>query len=166
MQTHPLKQLALSATLVLSSVITLPAMASDADQITVQDPYVREVPPGAMATGSFMQFHNQSDQAISLVKAESDTANRVELHTHTHDNGVMKMREIEQIEIPANGTTELKPGGLHIMLIDLPRILQAGEDVTLTLQFADGSEKTITAPVQSLRGGQSGQQGNMDHSMH
>jgi copper(I)-binding protein len=161
---NPLQKLTLAAAVALSAT-TLPALAGDADQITVKDPYVREVPPGAMATGSFMVFHNQSDQNISLVSADSDAANRVELHTHVHDNGVMKMREIEKIEIPANGSTELKPGGLHIMLIDLPRMPKAGENVRFTLEFADGSEKTITAPVQSLRGGQSGQHGNMDHSM-
>jgi copper(I)-binding protein len=164
MRLNVLHKLTLAAAVALSAT-TLPVQANDADQITVDAPYVREVPPGAMAPGSFMVFHNQSDQTISLVKADSEVANRVELHTHIHDKGVMKMREIEKIDIPAHGTTELKPGGLHIMLIDMPRIMQAGENVTLTLQFSDGSKKTVTAPVQSMRGGHSGHK-NMQHSMH
>ena len=74
----------------------------------------------------------------------------VELHTHTNNNGVMEMRQVPQIDIPANGKTELKPGGLHIMLIGLKQNLKAGENANVTLQFEDGSSSTITAPIQAV----------------
>lgn len=137
----------LGLTLSLTSINTF---ASDADQILVQNPYVREVPPMAMATGSFMMLKNNSNQAIDLVKAASTVADKVELHTHTHENGMMKMREVSHIRIPAKGETALKPGGYHVMLIGPKRALKQGEKVTIKLIFKDGSEKAISAPVKSV----------------
>jgi copper(I)-binding protein len=75
-------------------------------------------------------------------------ANVVELHTHIHDEGVMRMRKIEQIELPAGATTLLEPGGLHVMLIDLKQPLQDGSRIDLTLEYADGSMQQIEVPVQ------------------
>ena len=87
----------------------------------------------------------------SIVSASSPAAGVVELHTHIHDNGMMKMRRIEKIDIPAKGQTVLKPGGLHIMLINLKNNLKPGQEVSVTLKFSDGSEKTFTAPVRKIQ---------------
>ncbi|MCK5665218.1 MAG: copper chaperone PCu(A)C, partial [Thiotrichaceae bacterium] len=74
----------------------------------------------------------------------------VELHTHTHENGMMMMRQVEKMDIPANGETTLQPGGLHIMLIGLHNELQLDQKVSLTLEFEDGSSKEIEAPVRKI----------------
>jgi len=71
----------------------------------------------------------------------------VELHTHINDNGVMRMRPVKDMPIPAGGTTELKPGGLHLMLMMLKKQLKAGEKMPITLIFEDGSKKEIQAEV-------------------
>ncbi len=138
------------------SIISVNAFADNAADIEVEQPYVREVPPGAMATGSFMTLTNMSDQDIQLVQAKSNAAKKVELHTHVHDNGVMKMRQIPAIKVPADGQAHLKPGGLHIMLIGLQDGIQAGQTIEMTLIFKDGSEKSISMPVKSV----------MSHSGH
>jgi copper(I)-binding protein len=118
--------------------------------IQVQHPYARAVPPGQPNSAAFMTLRNMGGEANALIAASSPAANVVELHTHTMDDGMMKMRRVEQIDIPAKGETELKPGGLHIMLIGLKQQLKPGIKVALTLKFSDGTESTVDAPVQDV----------------
>jgi copper(I)-binding protein len=118
--------------------------------IQIQHPYARAVPPGQSNSAAFMTLRNPGDIANAVVSASSPAARAVELHTHTMDGGMMKMRRVEQIELPARGDTVLKPGGLHIMLIGLTEQLKPGMKISLTLKFADGSASTIVAPVQDV----------------
>ncbi len=129
----------------------LQANSQASDEISIVDPYVRAVPPGQKISAAFLQLDNASDSMQSIVSASSPAAEVVELHTHIHDNGMMKMRRIEKIDIPAKGKTLLKPGGLHIMLIDLKNNLKLGQEVSVTLKFSDGSEKTFSAPVRKIQ---------------
>lgn len=129
----------------------LQANSQASDEVTINDPYVRAVPPGQKISAAFLQLDNASDTMQSIVSASSPAAGVVELHTHIHDNGMMKMRRIEKIDIPAKGQTVLKPGGLHIMLINLKNNLKPGQEVSVTLKFSDGSEKTFTAPVRKIQ---------------
>lgn len=131
-------------------LISTPAWAADADHIQVDTPYARAVPPGAPASAAFMTLTNTGSQDTALMAARSDISEVTELHTHIHDNGVMRMRPIEQIDLPAGEAVHLQPGGLHIMLINLKRPLKAGETVHLTLIFKDGSRRVITLPVRAL----------------
>lgn len=147
----------------LSSLIGLNAMADQAAELDIENPFVREMPPTAPATGAFMTLLNSSDQDIAIVSAQSDAAKNVELHTHTHDNGVMRMREIPEILVPAMGQAELKPGGLHIMLINPTRALKEGDEVRINLTLKDGSNKEIIAPVRKIMG--MGQHRGMGHGM-
>ncbi len=125
--------------------------ADQAEQIQVSGAYAREVPPGAPASASFMTLSNQSDQDIKLVEAASKAAEIVELHTHSNDDGVMRMRKIDSITVPAHGETVLQPGGLHIMLIEPVEPLKMGNTVKMQLKFEDGSQKAISMPVKSLK---------------
>jgi copper(I)-binding protein len=150
----------------LTSISSFQAMASQADDIDVSNPFAREVPPGAPASASFMTLENMSDEAIKLVRADSDVAKIVELHTHTNDNGVMRMRKVEFIEIPANGQAVLKPGGLHIMLINPVTLLTVGQTVKVKLEFEDGSTKQVEMPVKSFKSMMGNMNKSMDHDMH
>lgn len=123
------------------------AMAGD---ITIIDPYVRAVPPGQEVSAAFLQMENSSAETRFLVNATSPVSRVVELHSHVHENGMMKMRRVEAIEIPANGKTVLKPGGLHLMLIDLHDALRLDQKVAITLEFKDGSSQVIEAPVRKI----------------
>ncbi len=109
--------------------------------------WVRAGPPGSQVTGAFMILKNKGDKAAQVVKAESAAARVTELHEHASENGVMKMRPVPAIVVKPKGETALKPGGYHIMLIDLKAPLKEGETVPLTLGFADGSSKKIEAKV-------------------
>lgn len=123
---------------------------SASESIMAHDPYVRAMPPGQPNSGAFMTFKNSDGSAHAVVEASSPVAHAVELHTHLHENGMMMMRRIDKIDIPANGETVLKPGGQHIMFIGLRRDLKVGQNVPLTLTFEDGSEKSFEAPVRKI----------------
>ncbi len=122
-----------------------------ADRITVKDPYVRAVPPVVKTSAAFMQLQNSDPAEQFLVSASTPAAETVELHMHTMDDGVMRMRQIAHIHLPPNKTVSLEPGGLHIMLFDLKAPLKPGDKVPMTLTFKDGSSKEITADVRSVK---------------
>ena len=139
-----MKQLSLlAAGLLLSTGV----LAGAADNITVQDPYVRLAPPNAPATGAFMVIKNNGDQDVKVLKADNPASRVTELHTHLNEGGVMKMRPVPAIDIKAKGEAVLKPGGLHVMLIDLKAPMKEGDLVPITLTFDDGSSKKVDAKV-------------------
>ncbi len=120
------------------------------ESIMVHDPYARAMPPGQPNSGAFMTFKNSDSSAHAVVSASSPVSKVVELHTHIHENGMMMMRRIDKIDVPANGETVLKPGGLHVMFIGLKHDLKVGQTVPVTLTFEDGSKKEIEAPVRKI----------------
>ncbi len=124
--------------------------AGAADQIRVGEPYVRAVPPGQPNSAAFMTLSNDSTVPQVLVEASSPSAEAVELHTHTMADGMMKMRRVDRIDLPAGETVSLKPGGLHVMLIGLKQSLKAGDQVDLTLKFGDESTRAVSAPVRTI----------------
>jgi len=121
-------------------------------QVTVGDPWVRATVPQQSGTGAFMELTSATDTA--LVQADSPVAKIVEVHEMAMENNVMKMRQVPQVTLPAGQTVQLKPGGYHIMLIDLHGQVKVGEQVPLTLTFQapDGVRSTveIQAPVRPL----------------
>ncbi|MCU7843691.1 MAG: copper chaperone PCu(A)C [Candidatus Thiodiazotropha sp. (ex Monitilora ramsayi)] len=128
------------------------AMAQTAaDGVAIADAYVRAVPPGQPNSASFMSVKNNSGTHHALVSGSSPAAEAVELHTHTMEGGMMRMRQVEKIDLPAGESVDLKPGGLHVMMIGLKQKLIPGESVPLTLKFEDGSEVMIDAPVRKLQ---------------
>lgn len=139
-----MKQLSLFATALL---ISAGAFAAAADSVSVQEPYVRMAPPNAPATGAFMVIKNNGDKDLKVLKAANPVSRVTELHNHINDGGVMRMRPVTAIEIKAKGEAVLKPGGLHVMMIDLKAPLKEGEIVPITLGFDDGSSKVVEAKV-------------------
>lgn len=151
------------ASLVLAAFAASAFAAGVADQISVADPYVRMSPPGTKTTGAFMTIKNAGDKEARVVSAASSVANVTELHNHINDNGVMRMRQVKEIVVPAKGETALKPGGYHVMLIDMKAPLKEGEHVVINLGFADGSSKEVHAPVVKPTAGGMPMK-DMDHS--
>ncbi len=133
----------------LALVFSASALADAATSVTVEKPFARKAIKAQRNSAAFMTLRN-SGPAVAIVAAESPVAEIVELHTHVHDNGVMRMRKIDKIELPAGGEVTLKPGGLHVMLLGLKQDLNEGERISVTLKFSDGSSKTIEAPVRMV----------------
>jgi copper(I)-binding protein len=122
-----------------------------AELIVVQAPYVRAVPPGVPNSASYMVLLNNDNRDHALVGVESPVAKVLELHAHTMQDGMMQMRRVGKIELPAGATIGLQPGGLHVMLIGLQQKLVPGEEVPITLLFEDGSKQQIDVPVRKLQ---------------
>lgn len=139
--------LALASAAALTAAAPSFAAGTAADNVTASDPYVRLAPPGQMVTGAFVVLKNNDDKDHKVVKADNPASKVTELHTHTMEGGMMKMRPVKDIEIKAKGEAVLKPGSLHIMLIDLKQPLKEGENVAITVTFEDGSSKKFDAQV-------------------
>ena len=97
-----------------------------------------------------MTLVNNSATAYALTSVSFSGASTVEIHETSMNGDMMRMRKVSQIDIPANGSAELKPGSYHIMLIGLEKELKAGTTETLTLTFSDDSQKTVEALVGTL----------------
>lgn len=104
---------------------------------------------GGSMSAAYMRISNSGSEPDRLRKASSDVANSVEIHVSEMKDGVMTMHPVESVEVPAKGQVELKPGGLHIMLIGITRDLAAGEKVKLSLDFEKAGEIQIEAEVRA-----------------
>ncbi|MEZ5645733.1 MAG: copper chaperone PCu(A)C [Burkholderiaceae bacterium] len=138
--------------LIISGLLAITSVAWAQTVVKVEDAWVRGTVASQKATGAFMRLTALSD--VRLVAAESDVAAVVEVHEMAMENNVMKMRQIPGLDLPAGRTVELKPGGYHVMLIDLKQPLKAGESVPITLVFEDAAKQRftqqVTAPVNAL----------------
>jgi copper(I)-binding protein len=144
----------------------LPFAAFAHDGMHVNDTYARSANP--MTGAVFMQLENHRDVACNLQGAASDVAERVELHTHTEEDGVMKMGKIEGgIDIPAHEAHMLKRGADHVMLLGLTRPLSDGDSFDLTLDFGDCGSETVSVTLDNERtDGHGSGQGNMAADEH
>ncbi len=121
-------------------------------QTTVKGAWVRGTVPQQKATGMFAQI--TSATGGKLVSASSPVAGLVEIHEMKMEGNVMRMSAVPGLELPAGKAVELKPGGYHVMLMDLKKDLKAGDTVpvTLVVEGADRKRETIEvkAPVKAL----------------
>ncbi len=119
------------------------AAAAVSAQTSVKDGWVRSTVEPQKATGAFMQI--TSPQGGKLVGAQSPVAGVTEVHEMAMEGNVMKMRAVSALELPAGKAVELKPGGYHVMLMDLKQALKAGETVplTLTVEGKDGKRESV-----------------------
>jgi hypothetical protein len=131
----------------------LAPLAQAAEPIAVTGAWARATAGGQKVGAAYMEL--AAPAGTALVAAETPVSARVELHTMSMEGGVMKMRPVEKIEVPAAGKVSLKPGGLHLMLIDLKQPLKEGSRVPITLTFQSGAAKTtvsVEAEVRPLSG--------------
>ncbi|QEY24413.1 copper chaperone PCu(A)C [Neisseria animalis] len=136
----------LLATLVLAGLCSTAAAAG----IHVKDQWARATVEGMKMGGAFMNIHNDNKKQDFLLGGSSPVAERVEVHTHVNDNGVMRMREVKGgVPLGAGDTTELKPGSYHIMFMGLKRPLKEGETIPVTLKFKHSKAQTIDIPVKN-----------------
>ncbi|AFU99087.1 copper chaperone PCu(A)C [Simiduia agarivorans] len=136
--------LALPAALLVSSM-------SFAD-VVISDSWARESIPGTSSSALFASVKNTGKKDVTLVSVAVQGADKTELHASQDDGGMMRMRRLEQVVIPAGQTVELAPGGYHVMLFRLAAPLRAGQTVATEFRFASGEKVAATADVRSARG--------------
>lgn len=134
------------ALLALTLLVTTLAFAQGAkDDLKVYDAWARITVPGQSVSGAYM--HIKSNVPLKLVKAESPAAAMVEIHNMSMKDGVMSMSAVNALDIPAGKVVDLKPGGYHIMLMQLKAPIKAGDAVPVTLTFEDAAKKQRTLTV-------------------
>lgn len=157
----------------IAAILTLSCSALYAQSVDVRGAWARATVPGQSATGAFMNL--TAKESTWLVAVRSAVAGTSEVHEMKMDGNVMKMRALPAgLELPAGKTVELKPGGYHVMLMDLKAALLKDSTVPLTLTFKDakGAETKVelklpvatTAP--GMAGAKAGDMPAMDHSKH
>jgi hypothetical protein len=131
----------------LLSLLLLVAAAPAFAQVEVKDAWVRATVPQQNATGAFMLL--TAKQNARLVQVSSPVAGIVEIHEMSMVDNTMRMRPIDGLDLPAGRTVELKPGGYHVMLMDLKQAIRAGDTVPLTLvvEGADGKRSNVELKV-------------------
>ena len=118
--------------------------------VEIDGAYARASIPNVPNSAAFFVIKNNSDKDIAITSANSDIAEKNELHTHIKENKMMKMMKIEKLVVPAKSSLELKSGGDHVMLMGLKKELKAGDEISLELSFSDGDKKSIKVPVKDL----------------
>ena len=135
----------------LSALIFFSAFAAQA-QVQIEKPWARATAPGASVAGGYMVMRNQGIAGDRLVGVSSPVSAKVEMHVHINDNGVMKMREVRGYDVPAKGAFELKPGGSHLMFMDIKRPFKEGEKLPVKLKFQRAGEVNAEFLVGGLGG--------------
>ena len=150
----------LTATLLAASLVLAAGAALAQDYkvgaIEIEHPWARATPKGASVGGGYMKITNKGSDADRLVGGSVAFAKRIEVHLMTMEQGVMKMREIKGgLEIKPGETFEFKPGGYHLMFVELKQPLTQGERVKVTLNFAKAGPVEVDYTVEALGAGTS-----------
>lgn len=145
----------------------MPTPELTGDAIRVENPMARPAPADGNGAAYFT-IVNPTDNDDRLLSAQADVANITELHETIEQNGVMRMMpHPEGFEVPANSFVEFKPGGKHVMLLEIPDGMTAGDEIALTLTFENAGIIELTVPVMEMTGGAAAMDhSNMDHSSH
>ncbi len=151
-----------SAIVLSAALLAGAAMA----QVTVKDAWVRATVAQQKATGAFMQL--QSAQDAKLVAAQSPVAGVVEVHEMAMDGGIMKMRAVPAVALPAGKAVELKPGGYHVMLMDLKGQVKDGDTVpvTLVVEGKDGKRQNVEVKATARTMAQPAMKHDHGHGQH
>ena len=150
--------------LALSLLVASLGFANAAD-IEISDIYAKATPPGAKNTALFFNLKNNTDKPVKLIGASTPAAATGEIHTHKDVDGMKKMVQIENIEVPAMGEANLKPGGLHVMLMNVKAPIKEGDKLDATLEFDNGQKLEVKDIVAKAVVKKEGEHGH-DHGGH
>jgi copper(I)-binding protein len=131
----------------LMLISTVHAQAVKVDAVSISDAYTRATVSGQKVAGGFLKIQNKGNAPDQLISASSPSAGDVQLHEMAMEGNVMKMRQVKDIVVPANGSVELKPGGYHLMFLDLKGPFVAGETVPVKLKFSKAGDVEVKLPV-------------------
>lgn len=119
-----------------------------AGELHIEHPWSREMPPVAPTAAVYFVVHNRGSQADRLLAAQTPVAGKAEFHEHLHADGLMKMQQVQAVDIPPGGEVRFAPMAYHVMLFDLKRQLQDGERFPLTLSFEKAGAVEVEVAVQ------------------
>jgi len=117
------------------------------DSIIITEAWIKNLPPTVPMRAGYMKLKNTSTRSLSIVAVESDIFMHVDIHESVEKNGMMSMRPLSALPIPAGTAVELAPGGIHLMMMGPKQTLKPGDQVSITLQFDDDSKQTLQMTV-------------------
>ncbi len=117
--------------------------------LLIDHPTVRLTIPGRPGAG-FMMVHNMGDTPDRIISASSPAAKRIEIHTHTMTDGIMRMRPVKGVDIPAKSQVPFQSGGFHLMVFGLKADVKAGSEIPITVVFEKAGALKISANVNAL----------------
>ena len=132
--------------------VAMPAFAHEivAGDLVIHHPWSRATPAGAKTASVYMMIHNKGDKPDRLIEVETAAADSAELHLMNMDNGIMTMRHVESLDIPANGAAEMAPHGLHVMLIGLKKSFAEYDTFDMTLTFERAGKVKVEVEVEEM----------------
>ena len=142
---------ALGAVLQVSSIGT--SFAQSKGDLEIEKPWARATPPGAAVGGGYLTIRNKGAAGDRLVGVSSPASARVEMHEMAMEKDVMRMREVKGVDVPAKKSVEFRPGGFHLMLMELKAPLRQGDKVQVTLRFEKAGEVKTELVVEDLASG-------------
>ena len=137
---------AVTAAAILSQAASAQSAATPSP-VTVANAWAKTTVPGGKVSAAYMDI--KSSAPVKLLKAETPIAGNVEIHNMSMNDGVMEMKAVEAIDVPANKTVSLKPGGYHVMLMMLAASINQGDSVPIKLTFEGADKKTFTVDVKA-----------------
>ncbi|MFP5355643.1 MAG: copper chaperone PCu(A)C [Gemmatimonadota bacterium] len=149
---HRHARLALLATSTVLLGLPVATLAAQSTTVTARDAFAFETPAGRKVTAVFVILENRGSAARAVVSGATAVADTLELHEMKRGGGMMQMSPVKAIDIPAGGTAELRPGGLHLMLFGVRKPLVAGDTIAVTLTLDDGTTLPIAAEVRKRQG--------------
>ena len=135
-------------TLLATALAVLSFSAAAQSGVQVSDPWVRATVPQQKATGAFMQI--TAPKAMRLLEVRSPVAGVAEIHEMSMADNMMRMRQVKEIALPAGKAVELKPGGFHVMLLELKGQVKAGDKIPLTLVLEGEDKQRVNVEVQAV----------------
>lgn len=134
----------------LASLLTTSSGA--ANELSIEDAWIREAPPVSKVQAAYMQIHNNTNKELAVISASSPSFGRIEFHRTVTDNGVMRMLQEDKLVIPAKSELQLQPDGSHMMLFNPRQALRAGDEVPFTLTFSDQRQLDLILIVKKAIG--------------
>ena len=133
-------------------VLSLLGCSTTGEQVRIIDPWASE-PAGTMAKviAGFMCFQNGSSSSIRIASASAEGVDRVEIHEIVHEQGLVRMKRIDSVDVPANRTVCLQPEQIHFMLIGIDDTIRAGADIRLEIDTAGGEKLHTVLPQRALK---------------
>lgn len=138
---------------VLGGLLLVSVAGAAGAAITLQDAWVRALPPTQPNTAAYLTVRNSGAEAVAIDGASAKLAGRVELHDSVTSDGMVRMQQQETVTVPAGGQLEFTPGGLHLMLLELERMPKVGEELEICLRIAGESLCTLAVTRKAATAG-------------
>jgi copper(I)-binding protein len=119
-------------------------------EVVVTDATIREILPGRTMTAGYFSISNSGTVDAELISASSPQFGSIELHQHSHKDGMMKMEQVQSVKVAAGEQVHFQPGGLHLMMFDAKTSISKGQQIPLRFTFKDGQSIEVQASVSAI----------------